>query len=383
MLDRQKLRQAFEDPAEFTTSPLYRALSRTVAVHDELIDLAARGRPGQYPTFLFFGAVHHLLLRRADHALGRFFPSIAGAQALPAVDAGPALVSFCEAFGPELAETISTRLVQTNQVQRALGLRLGLSMIAHDVAEPVHLIEVGASAGLNLRFDRYGYQVGGRRSGDPASPVQLIAGVYGAVSPPDLDVLPRIATVQGVDLDPVDVLDPDARGWLEALIWPENAGQRALLRAALDFAAADPPLIHPGDAVDVLPGIAADLPAGEPRVVFHCATRMHVPEDRLDAFDDVIARLNDGGPLWWLSIEDSPDPDPRPGPARPGAALVLRPPGGGAETVAVVDGHLRWIEIVPPALSGQVPGAAPGPRLLRSPHGHLDHIDHGPGRLIT
>ena len=57
MLDRQKLRQAFEDPAEFTTSPLYRALSRTVAVHDELLDLAAGGRPGQYPTFLFRCAV--------------------------------------------------------------------------------------------------------------------------------------------------------------------------------------------------------------------------------------------------------------------------------------------------------------------------------------
>jgi hypothetical protein len=348
MLDRQKLRQVFEDPGEFTTSPLYRALSRTVAVHDELLDLAACGRPGQYPTFLFFGAVHRLLLGGADHALARFYPSIAGAQVLPAADAGPALVSFCEAFGAELAETIGTRLVQTNQVQRALGLRLGLSMIARDVAEPVHLIEVGASAGLNLRFDHYGYHVGGRRFGDRASPVQLIADLYGSAPLPDLDMLPEIATVQGVDLDPVDVMDPDARGWLEALIWPENHGQRALLRAALDLAAADPPLIHAGDAIDVLPRIAAELPAGEPRVVFHSATRMHVPEDRLDAFDAAIARVNDGGPLWWLSIEESPDPDPRPGPARPGAALLLRTPSAVTETVAVVDGHLRWIETVPP-----------------------------------
>ena len=379
MLDRQKLRRAFEDPAEFTTSPLYRALSRTVAAHDELLDLAASGRPGQYPTFLFFGAVHHLLLRGADHALARFFPSIAGAQALPASGAGPALVSFCGAFGPELTETISTRLVQTNQVQRALGLRLGLSMIAHHVAEPVHLIEVGASAGLNLRFDRYGYQVGGWRSGDPASPVQLVAGLYGTASPPDLDVLPGISTVRGVDLDPVDVADPDARGWLEALIWPENHGQRALLRTALDLAAADPPLIHAGDAVDVLPGIAADLPPGEPRVVFHAATRMHVPEDRRDAFDAAIARLNDGGPLWWLSIEEPPDPDPRPGPPRPGAALVLRPPGAAAETVAVVDGHLRWIEIVPSALCGRVPGARDGGTGRNRHSGIMRHIDHGPG----
>ena len=121
MLDRQTLRQAFADPAEFTTSPLYRTLSRTVAAHDGLLGRAARGPPGQYPTFLFFGAVHHLLLRGADHALAQYFPSIAGAQALPAAGAGPALVSFCETFGPELAETISTRLVQTNQVQRASG----------------------------------------------------------------------------------------------------------------------------------------------------------------------------------------------------------------------------------------------------------------------
>jgi hypothetical protein len=70
-----------------------------------VLGLAARGRPGQYPTFLFFGAVHHLLLRGADHALARYFPSIVGAQALPAAGAGPALVSFCETFGPELAET--------------------------------------------------------------------------------------------------------------------------------------------------------------------------------------------------------------------------------------------------------------------------------------
>lgn len=346
-MDREELRRAFEDPAEFPTSPLYRSLCRTVAVHDGLLDLAGRGRPGQYPTFLFFGAVHRLLLRGADHPLAHFYPSIAGARASPAAEAGPALVSFCEAFEAELAETISTRLVQTSQVQRALGLRLGLSMIARDVPGPVHLIEVGASAGLSLRFDRYGYQVGGRRFGDPASPVQLIADLYGTASLPDLDVLPQIASVLGVDLHPVSVLDTDARGWLEALIWPENHGQRALLRAALALAAADPPLIRAGDAIDVLPGIADELPAGEPRVVFHSATRMHVPACRLDAFDAAIACLNDSGPLWWLSIEDSPDPDPRPGSARPGAALLLRGPGAPAETIAVVDGHLRWIEILP------------------------------------
>jgi hypothetical protein len=346
-MDRRKLRRAFENPTEFTTSPLYQSLSRTVAANGLLLDLAGRGRPGQYPTFLFFGAVHRLLLRGADHRLARFYPSIAGASALSPADAGPALVSFCQAFETELKETISTRLVQTNQVQRALGLRLGLATIARDVPGPVHLIEVGASAGLNLRFDRYGYQVGGRRYGDLTSPVQLIADLHGTAPLADLDVLPQVASVLGVDLSPVDVLDPDARGWLEALVWPENHRQRALLTAAFALAAADPPPIRAGDAIDLLPAIAAELPAGQPRVVFHSATRMHVPADRLEAFDTAIARLNDTGPLWWLSIEGSADPDPRPRPARRGAALLLRTPSGATETIAVVDGHLGWIETLP------------------------------------
>ena len=76
-MDREHVREAFENPTEFTTSPLYRALSRTVAATDQLLGLAARGRPGQYPTFLFFGAVHLLLLRGADHPLARHYPSVA------------------------------------------------------------------------------------------------------------------------------------------------------------------------------------------------------------------------------------------------------------------------------------------------------------------
>ena len=333
----------------FTSSPLYRALSRTVAAEDGLLDLAAQGRAGQYPTFLFFGAVHYLLLSGVRHPLAEFFPSVAGSgrAVAPAEEAGPALVAFCAAHERKLAEVIRTRLVQTNQVQRALGLRLGLATIAPQVSGPVHVIEVGTSAGLNLRFDRYGYAVGGRRFGAPDSPVQLVAEHYGTDPLPDLDALPSLAGVVGVDLNPIDVLDPEARRWLQALIWPENHDQLVLLAAALDLVAADPPRILRGDAIDVLPGLARTLPAGEPRVVFHAATRMHVPADRLDAFDAAIASLGRSGPLWWLSIEDAPDPDLRPAPAHDGAALRLRTPDGQRRTIAVVEGHLRWVETIP------------------------------------
>lgn len=126
-----------------------------------------------------------------------------------------------------------------------------------------------------------------------------------------------------------------------------TTGQRALLTTALELAAADPPPILAGDVIDVLPGIAGALPAGQPRVVFHSATRLHVPASRLAAFDDAIERAGDTGPLWWLSIEDAPDAPPRPRGALRGPALQLRRPGAAAETIAIVDGHLAWIDMCP------------------------------------
>lgn len=340
---------AFTNPREFEEAPLYATLSTTVASNTQLLDLARQGRPGQYPTFLFFGAVHHLLLQGpdyADHPLATYYPSIVGHSAKPpSTTAGPHLIDFCTEHYVELVETIRTRLVQTNHVQRAIGLRLGLTAIP--THQPIHLIEVGASAGLNLRFDRYGYAIGEQRI-NPDSPVQLTADLYGTTPLPDLaaTAIPPRASVQGIDLNPVDVRDPDARAWLEALVWPENHDQRALLSAAMALVAHDPPPIHHGDAIDLLPRIAAELPAGEPRVVYHSATRMHVPRSQLAAFDDAIDSVGDNGPLWHLSVEDAPDPDPRPQPTRRGAGIQLRDPHGTERTIAIANGHLRWVETV-------------------------------------
>jgi hypothetical protein len=346
MADLGSTRRAFQDSAGFTTSPLYQSLSRVVATTDWLLDLAAQAPRGQVPTYLFFGAIHQLLLRGVEHPLRRYFPSIAGASALPAGEAGPALLVFCRQYRRQLAEVISTRLVQTNDVQRSLALRVGLSLIGCRVREPVHVVEVGASAGLNLRFDRYGYRVSGRQFGDQHSAVQVVAEQVGPKAVPDLDRIPPIATIRGVDLNPLDVTDPDACSWLEALVWPENDRQRRLLDAAIELVRTDPPAVVAGDAVDVLPRLSGELPTGQPRVTFQIATRMHVPAERRETFDDATASLGDTGPLWAVWVDHLPDPDPRPNPVRQGGALFLRTPAGEQTMLAVVDGHLNWIEML-------------------------------------
>ncbi|HEY8599523.1 MAG TPA: DUF2332 domain-containing protein [Thermomicrobiales bacterium] len=320
----------FTHTPEFASSPLYRALSRTVADNPDLLRLAARGRPGQYPTILFFGVVHALLLAGADHELARYYPSLVGAAALPPDGAGPALVDFCATFAPALTALIETRLVQTNVVKRALALRYGLAAIGRRVAAPIHLIEVGASAGLLLRCDRYGYTVGERRFGDPRSPVQIAAEWRGDTPIPDLDALPALASVTGIDLNPLAAGDEADRRWLEALVWPENRHEAELLHRALAVVAADPPALRGGDAIDVCPAVAAELPPGEPRVLFHAITRLHVPAANLGAFDAALATLGESAPLYRLSLEGQGE-------------LDLRDPSGALTHLATVGPRVEWI----------------------------------------
>ena len=328
--DLAAVEERFADPHELWSSPLYRALSKTVATSPALLRLAARGRPGQVPTFLFFGAVHALLLAGVEHPLARFYPSIVGADARPPDEAGPALVDFCARHEAALAAIIETRLVQTNVVKRSLALRIGMAAIGRREQRPVHLIEIGASAGALLRFDRYGYRLGGHPFGDPASPVQIAAEWRADRPVPDLDTLPPLASVTGVDLNPLDPRDPDDRRWLEALVWPENRHEADLLHHALAIVAADPPIMRTGDAAEICPKLAAELPPDEPRVVFHAITRLHVPADRLAAFDAAILSLGENAPLYWLSFEGRGE-------------LDLRDPAGALTHLAQVEGHLEWV----------------------------------------
>lgn len=330
MQDVADVRAAFVDPVEFWSSPLYRRMSSVVAGDPFLLGLAAHARPGQVPTFAFFGAVHFLLLSGAPHPLGDYYPSVRGESARPPDDdVGAALSTFARDHLVTIRRLLETRLVQTNHVQRAVGLRLGLAAVAAQVGDArVHLLEVGSSAGLVLRHDRYAYHLGNRTYGDRSSPVHLVTEWRSDEGVPDLDAMPRIASTTGIDLNPLDPTSQRDRLWLEALVWPEDRQKAELLRAALALAVDSPIVTLAGDAAELCPRWAGALPRREPRIVFHCATRMHVPVERRPAFDSAIERAGIDGPLYRIAIE--------------GDGLVVTGPDGGTGVRYDVDGHLAW-----------------------------------------
>jgi hypothetical protein len=197
---------------------------------------------------------------------------------------------------------------QTNEVGRSAVLMAGLLVAAEQFPKPMELLELGASAGLNLVLDRYGYDLGGLGAGDPASPLRLKPEWMGD-RPPDSRV--EVAGRRGVDLNP---LDPGRDGErLLAYVWPDQRRRLAQLEAALAIAASDPPPVDQGDAAAWLEArLAEPQAAGVTRVVLHSIAFQYFPEESkrriAAAMAGAGAAATSASPLAWLRYEhDSAD----------------------------------------------------------------------------
>ncbi|GAA4913202.1 uncharacterized protein DUF2332 [Stackebrandtia albiflava] len=216
---------------------------------------------------------------------------------------------------------IRNRITQTNEPGRCAVL---LPVLA-SLPQPLALLEVGASAGLCLYPDRYGYRYGERLRGT-GTPV-LDCELTGVAVP---DRLPEVVWRAGLELNPLDVTDPDDLAWLDALIWPEHAHRRERLRAAAAIAAAEPPLLVRGDLSRDLAALAAEAPSGATLVVFHTAVLHLVPPEGRAAFTETVRAL----PGHWIANE-APTVLPY--------GSLPEPPGPGHHNVLALDGApLAW-----------------------------------------
>lgn len=324
-------------------APLYDRIARGIAGDAGLLALAAHARAGQQAPNLLLAAAHSLLLRDSAPPLAAFYPSIAG-DAVRTDDPFPAFREFCLDRREEMAQLMTTRLVQTNEVQRCAFLLSAFSLIAARAGgRPLALIEVGASAGLNLLFDRYGYSYSnGQRAGDPASPVQLHTEIRGGAPLPLAETVPRVTFRAGIDLNPIAADNADEAQWLRALVWPEHRQRAARLDAALALARQRLPLLVAGDALEVLPGLAASAPPGAVLCVFHSNTLGHFPAEARARFMALLPELARHRPLFWLWFE---------GPRDPLMPLRLRDfvtRAGDEERLAFCHEHGAWVEWLAP-----------------------------------
>ena len=297
---RERLRRFAAD--ECRSSRLYEVVSLGMAGDPELLDwIAAVSHPRGDAT-LVLAAVHERLLAGVDGGgLERFYPNLTASVA-PADDAYPAFRAFVWNHRDELAPLLGARGTQTNEVRRCTYLLPALVVAAARTARPLWIVDVGASAGLNLLFDRYAYDYGGGElAGDPKSPV-LVTTQLRAVRPPTAP-LPRIAGRIGLDLAPVDVDDPAATRWLEACVWPEHVERFATLRAALALARTAKPRVLAGNAVDVLPSQIANADPAAAAVVVNTNVLLYFSATERAAYGRVLREAAAQRELFWVANE--------------------------------------------------------------------------------
>jgi hypothetical protein len=290
-------------------APLYAHLASRIAGDRELLAIAAHARPGQSQPDLMLAAVHYLLARQPRSPLARYYPTL-NPDPVPPGDAFPEFRHFCLAHRDELAALTGSRLVQTNEVRRCCYLLPAVTLAVPLAAPvPLALIEAGASAGLNLGLDGYAYDYGtGTITGAPRSPLMLHCELRGGTPPPLALPAPDIAWRAGIDLSPLDPLDPDDAAWLRALVWADHPGRARLLDRALRAAVRPPAPVHPGDATALLPALVASAPADAAICVMHTAFLAHLaPPDRA-RFEHQVAALSAGRPVYWISAETRADP---------------------------------------------------------------------------
>jgi len=322
-------------------SPLYGGLLTRAAADVEAGGPLARvldGRAASNASALglrLLGAVHRLVLQGEAPALARWYPSAGGRADAEAAwpDFRAVVDGHLEAVGAGL-----DRPVQTNEVGRSTALVGGFLEVARVTGLPLRVLEVGASAGLNLRWDRFRYEARGLTWGPADSPVRLCS--YNSDVPLPFDVEARVVDRAGCDAAPVDPTTEDGRLTLLSYVWPDQPHRFRLLKAALAVAAEVP---APVDSADVATwtGERFTPEPGVATVLYHSIVMQYLPDDRRAAFKALVRErgpaATPAAPLAWLRLE----------PVGEEAALRLTVwPGGRDATLAWSGFHgqnVRWL----------------------------------------
>src|SRR5207302_3530424 len=146
--------------------------------------------------------------------------------------------------------------IQTNEVRRSWVLAPCFLLVAEESgAETFDLIELGASAGFNLLWERYRYRYEAGESG-PEDAVLEFGGEERRPVPGRL--LERRVSVRrrvGIDLNPLDVTRGEDALLLRSFVWADQAERLELLDRAIDAVRRDPPELVRGNYVERLPEV--------------------------------------------------------------------------------------------------------------------------------
>ncbi|WP_054004991.1 DUF2332 domain-containing protein [Cypionkella psychrotolerans] len=295
-------------------------------------------RAGDALALRLAGGLHGLVLSGAAPDLAAFYHA---PEAVSDAEATAVLLGVIRAHPAALHQWLD-HPPQTNEIRRSAVLIAAGHWLTAQLGLPLVLSELGASAGLNLLWDRYALEIGAHYGPKDAA-IRLNPVWHGALLP---EVAPQVAARAGVDLQPLDPVRDRVRAL--SYIWADQPERLARTAAGLDALATYGPVVSQGDAIDWLAQRLAEPQPGHLHLIYHTIAWQYFPATAkargLALLEAAGARATLAAPLAHLAMEA--DAQER------GAALTLRLwCGGPVQDIALgrADFHGRWVEWCAPS----------------------------------
>ncbi len=284
------------------------------------------------------GALHAAALSRRDVALTEAY-----ATAPMNIDAAWPVARALLARDQAWVRDFLLYSPQTNETRRSIALLAGFLAFAETWSGPIDMLEIGASAGLNLYWDKFSYRTSSWSWGGP-SEVEIDTHWHGA--PPPSQVMPKVRERAACDLNPLDISDPEQALRLKSYIWPDQPDRLARFDGALKLALANEVRVERADAAEWIKAKLASRAGDAASIVYHSVFLQYPPREVRAAIIDAIraagAVAMPQAPLAWVRLEPEAVTDG----VENGLRFVIDIttwPGGERRILGYTDGHVRSV----------------------------------------
>ena len=291
------------------------------------------------------GALHHAVLSGASPELKAVYPN---GTADWDIDKVWPVAAVWFAANLEHTRRFIQSPPQTNETRRSIILLPGFLKIAARFQQPLHLLELGASAGLNQNWDHFNYETASwSRAGN--SDVTICTD-WRAPVPDHLDVDLEIASRAACDLNPLDLADPEEALRLKCYTWADQKGRLDRVDAAIALAQKNNTRVEQGDAAAWIADKLRQRRKSGVTVVYHSVFLIYPPRDviaeSMQTIRDAGAAATEEAPVAWLSYESEALFGGNRDTPKMRARLEMWPTGT-VETYAESDGHVTYVDPYP------------------------------------
>lgn len=286
------------------------------------------------------GYFHHAVLLNRDAELTAHYPSSVANWSID--DIWPLARALLERE-PNAAAQFIRSAPQTNETRRSIALLAAFLHFAQDWNGEIDMLEIGASAGLNLNWDLYTYRTKSWAWG-AEGPVQIDTDWHGPAPPIEHDI--NVRTRAACDLNPLDISDERERLQLKSYIWPDQPERLARFDGAVALARETGVQVERADAAEWLSQKLAQRATDAATIVYHSVFLQYPPREARDAIIEAIAsagaRATAHAPLAWVRLE----PEALTDNVRDSPRMVIDLitwPGERRRIIGYTDGHVRAV----------------------------------------